>query len=156
MNPLRKLVDQASHYAEAVFDPEESFFPHFIAVDATGGITVVTMALAGADLDRGRRDAETRFRLDRYQRWVFFAEAWMADIAAGDRVVDPVDHPERIEVVQFQGLDLVTGHRYRGSRQILRAPDVCRLLPLVEGKADRSFDRPAVIMSEHASAGAGR
>ena len=131
MTSLRRLIEQASGYAETLFDPDDVMFPHFVAEDATGGITVAAIAAGSRDLDRMRAGMAQRFALDRYRRWVFFAESWLVEYDGGRPTCEPCQHPERIEVVQFDALDIGSGRRLRGSRQILRQDGTARLMPMV-------------------------
>ena len=133
MTSLRTLIDKASEMAEARFDPTEPMMPQFLVVKADGGLTLYALAMGGRDLDAVRRDLELRFRLERCLRWVFVAEAWLVEYSAGGNAeLAPVDHPERIEVIQFDAYEAASGKRRRGSRQILRVADGdVRLLPMV-------------------------
>lgn len=148
MTSLRALVDKAAGFAEAMFDPDEMMIPHFLAEAADGGLTVMALALSGRDLDRTRRLAEVKFKLQGFRRWVFFSEAWSAEYRTGDRAVQPVDHPERIEVVLFDGFDVAGQRRLRATRQILRTKGTAiRLMPLVV-VSGRVTDAPSVAIAQ--------
>lgn len=143
MSTLEALIDQASRYAEAMFDPDDVITPHFVAEAADGSITIAAVAADGTDLDRLRQSLGVKFLMEGYRRWVFLAEAWMvvADLREAPPV--PVDHPERMEVIQFDAFEPAARRRVRARRQIVRlaASDV-RLMPLVIS-GSRSSDVPA-------------
>lgn len=153
MTSLRGLIDQASGFAEVLFKPDDVMFPHFVAEDAAGGLTVATLAATGRDLDLMRQRMALRFALDRYRRWVFFGESWMVEYQGGAPMCEPCEHPERIEIVQFDGLDISSGRRLRASRQILRQDGTARLMPLVF-RTTRSFDMPSGTARNRTAAGA--
>lgn len=132
MGTLRDLIEKASGFAEAMFDPDDMLTPHIIAEDADGGITVVALAVPGSDIDRYREMMQLRLLAEGKRRWCFFSEAWMAEyLKGGPATVEPVDHPERVEVVTFDAFDVPGNRRVAATRQIHRDGDNSRLLPLV-------------------------
>lgn len=131
MDSLRSLIDRASGYAETLFKRDDVMMPHFIAEDAEGGITIAALALSGSDLDEMRRTMALKFLLDGYRRWVFVSEAWMVEYESGVSKLAPADHPERLEIIQFDALDIAGNRRRRARRQIFRHDNGVRLLPLV-------------------------
>ena len=150
MASLRTLIDSASAMVEARLDPAEPLTPHFLVERADGSIAVYALATGGRALDALRRDLDLAFRLDGCRRWVFVAESWLVEYGKGvPAVLAPADHPERLEVIQFDGYDASGDRRMRGSRQILRiGPDAVRLLPMVFS-AVRTIDVPAEAGGAH-------
>lgn len=144
MGTLRDLIDQASSYAEAMFDPDDIITPHIIAEDAAGSITVVALAVPGSDVDRYRDLMQLKLRAEGKLRWVFFSEAWMAEyLSGGPAKVDPVDHPERVEIVMFDAVDVPGNRRVTASRQIHRDADRSRLMPLILRREPARY-RPSI------------
>lgn len=139
MGTLRSLIDQASAFAEAAFDPDDVMTPHIIAEGADGKFTVVAIGASGADLDRFRMLIPLRLQAEGHRRWVYLSEAWRASYRAGDPKVDPVDHPERMEVVTFDAFDVPGNRRVIASRQILRLDGGARLMPLVINERPAGF-----------------
>lgn len=132
MGTLRSLVDQASGYAEVLFDPDDAMMPHFVAQEAGGAVTIAALGMGGADLDLMRKAMALKFERDGFRRWVFFSEGWMVEANGQPRRGDPQDDPERIEVILFDAFDVAGNRRLRARRQILR-PDgqLARVMPLV-------------------------
>ena len=106
----------------------------------------MALAAVGPKLDALRRSVELRLTLEGMRRWVFFSEAFIAEYAAGDAApVEPVDHPERIEVILFDAVEVQAGRRLTATRQILDAGGRKRLMPLVVQRRLGAF-RPSVAM----------
>ena len=139
MGTLRALIEQASDMAAAMYDPDDVLTPHFIAEAADGSITMVAVMASGRDLDLFRNSVPKRLAADGCRRWVFFSEAYSAKYRAGDVKVEPVDHPERIEVVVFDGYDVPGNRTCRATRQILRLDGSARLMPLVVNGGTTGF-----------------
>ncbi|QGY05569.1 hypothetical protein MMSR116_29480 [Methylobacterium mesophilicum SR1.6/6] len=132
MGSLRSLLDQASSYAEALFDPDDVIRSHFVAEAADGSLTVAVLDMGGADLDHMRKAMALKFEREGFRRWVFFSEGWMVEPSDHRRRGDPQDDPERVEVILFDAFDVGGNRRVRARRQILRT-DVAaaRVMPLV-------------------------
>jgi len=152
VSSLRAMIEHVSGMAEAMFDPDDILAPHYYAENGKGQITLVAVLASGRDLDRMRADIALRFKLERYRRWVFFSEAWAVEYDAGAKSVEPSKHPERMEVIQFQALDIATDRALRARRQILRLGEDVKLMPLHFG-GPRAVDVPAATeVAERTSA----
>lgn len=146
MSTLRALIEQASEYAGAMYDPDDLLTPHYIAEGADGGLIVVAVLPFGS-LDRLRKDVELQLKLQGVRRWVFFSEAYSASYNAREAVkVDPIDHPERIDVIMFDGCELQDGRRLSATRQVLDTDGKKRLMPLVIQRKP-AFYRPSVVVA---------
>lgn len=146
MTSLRALIEQASGYAEALFDPKSILTPYYVAEAADGGLTVMALAAVGPRLDELRRSVELRLTLEGMRRWVFFSEAFLAEYAAGEaEQIEPVDHPERVEVILFDAVELKAERRLTATRQILDTGGAKRLMPLVVQRRLGAF-RPSVAV----------
>ena len=144
MGTLRDLIDRASTYAEAMFDPDDCLTPHIIAEDAAGAITVVALSVPGSQIDRYREMMQLKLLAEGKRRWVFFSEAWMAEYPTGGPAkVEPVDHPERLEIVMFDAVDVPGNRRVAASRQIHRDGGGSRLMPLVMRREPARY-RPSI------------
>lgn len=149
MGSLRTLIERASDWSESLFDPADVMMPHYVAEAADGSITIFAMAVGGRDLDQYRALMQIKFSSEGYSRWVFFAESWAVEYDKGETShFEPKDHPNRMEVVQFTGLDARGNRSLRASRQICRLPGgTGRLLPLVFRRVP-CFDVPTTTVAQ--------
>ncbi len=135
MNELKSLIGSASEIVDVTFEPEGQMMAHILAIDANGKQALMTSPMANVEEERMFRiGVPLRLRAAKFQRWVFFTEAWVASYGPGEspRQELPERRADRLEVVTFAAENLAD-QRMMASRQIYRdQPGMPgRLMPLV-------------------------
>lgn len=135
MNDLRNLIATASEIVETTFEPEGQMMAHILAIDAHGKQVIMTSPMANAVEETVFRiGMPNALRAAKFQRWVFFSEAWLASYEPDESPARdlPEHRADRLEVITFAAENLA-GERMMASRQIYRAQpgNPGRLMPLV-------------------------
>jgi hypothetical protein len=139
VSALRKLIEQASSYAEDVFDPEQTMMMRHICEKADGGMAMIVCPVGSVEEEVLFRERLPQTFPSQFVRWVFVSEAWSADMA-GEADTLPSKHPLRIEIVAFVATEGATGERLVAHRQIYRpAIGGGRLLPLIFERRETRF-----------------
>lgn len=136
MNELKSLIETASKIVDTTFEPEGQMIAHIFAIDASGrNVLIACPTMADAREEAAFRvGIPAALRMAKFQRWVFFAEAWLASYGADESPAQdlPEHRADRLEVITFAAENLA-GERMMASRQIYRAQpgNPGRLMPLV-------------------------
>ena len=148
VSKLDSFVREVSDMAESMFAPEGKItLAHIYAEQSNGDLAVYMCPMGPDDEAMFRVGVPLTLRAERARRWCFFAEAWMAESAAS-KAMEPIKHPERIEIIVFQAEDL-RGNTLVASRQIYREPDKPpRLMPLVFRDNRNTFNYPMAQTTE--------
>lgn len=135
MNELKSLIETASEIVETTFEPEGQMIAHILAIEANVKQVLMACPMANAYEETVFRIGIPKtLRAAKFQRWVFFSEAWLASYAPDESPQRelPERRADRLEVITFAAEDLA-GERMMASRQIYRAQpgNAGRLMPLV-------------------------
>jgi hypothetical protein len=128
---LRKLIEHASGFAEEAMRRLGEVAPIWHMLTRNGEEIVELMPPC-----ESKDDAVALIRalmaIKDVVRYVYFAEAWFLDLRGADNLGAArkaareayekgiADHPDRIEVVTFQGEDAESGRSMTGQRRIIR------------------------------------
>jgi len=128
MSKLRDLLNEVSDFAGETYDSENGPW-YYVAIKPNGDRALFAGFVSCHEEEVLFLDMlPLKLRVDGYARWCFWCEAWVG--TSGEVLpADQPDHSEALVFVAMEGGD--STEVLRATRQIVRAGDKARLLPLV-------------------------